>query len=199
MNLWLRLLLTLVTAGWRSALSPLETSAKRFRVWPHDLDLSGHMNNGRYLTIMDLGRLDLVARCGLWRIVWRERLTPVVGTATIRFRRELKCFQSFLVETRIIGWLESTVVFEQRFIFATGARKGEVGAEALVRAGIYDRSKRRFVAVDEILRRLGSVSIESPELSLSVQRFLELEETMRSSLRESKTIAAAIGKNSVDE
>src|SRR6185503_3961101 len=29
------------------------------RVWPNDLDLNIHVNNGRYLTLMDLGRMDL--------------------------------------------------------------------------------------------------------------------------------------------
>lgn len=56
MNLWLRLLWLIVTAKARGALVlPEGVSIVTFRVWPHDLDLSVHMNNGRYLTLMDLG------------------------------------------------------------------------------------------------------------------------------------------------
>lgn len=58
MNLWLRLLWLLATARFQVRLAePTETVALGMRVWPGDLDISLHMNNGRYLTIMDLGRL----------------------------------------------------------------------------------------------------------------------------------------------
>ena len=46
------------------------------------------MNNGRYLTLMDLGRADLVIRSGLWRAVLRHGWAPVVSAVKIRFRRE---------------------------------------------------------------------------------------------------------------
>ena len=63
MNLWLRLIWYLATAWARPALTQThEISKLTFRVWPTDLDLSLHMNNGRYLTIMDIGRLDFMVR-----------------------------------------------------------------------------------------------------------------------------------------
>jgi acyl-CoA thioesterase FadM len=46
----------------RGPLDLLGESVVRFRVWPGDLDFNLHMNNGRYLTLMGLGRLDLMAR-----------------------------------------------------------------------------------------------------------------------------------------
>src|SRR5687768_16441057 len=39
-----------------------DTSVLRFHVWPGDLDFFGHMNNGRFLTLMDSGRFDIMAR-----------------------------------------------------------------------------------------------------------------------------------------
>ena len=65
MNLWLRLILQLLKSRFAAALEPLGTSVRRGRVWPTDLDVSLHMNNGRYLTLMDLGRLDLMLRTGV--------------------------------------------------------------------------------------------------------------------------------------
>ena len=65
MNLFLRLIRVLLTIRSRGQLAPFEDSVLTFRVWPGDLDLNVHMNNGRYLTVMDLGRLDLMARTGL--------------------------------------------------------------------------------------------------------------------------------------
>ena len=80
MNLWLRLLWLLLTARRRGPVSlPRESSTLNFRVWPHDLDLSFHLNNGRYLTLMDLGRLDTMVRSGLWREVMRHKWTPIAS------------------------------------------------------------------------------------------------------------------------
>ena len=79
MNLWIRLLWLLMTAGRRGRLAlPNDVSSLAFRVWPHDLDPSIHMNNGRYLTLMDLGRLDVMLRSGLWRTVMANKWTPIV-------------------------------------------------------------------------------------------------------------------------
>ena len=87
MNLWLRLLGFFLTARSRPALElPGGISVLHFRVWPLDLDLSLHMNNGRYLTIMDLGRIDILTRSGLLRVVVRERWTPIASGIQISVR-----------------------------------------------------------------------------------------------------------------
>ncbi|HEV2566447.1 MAG TPA: hypothetical protein VGU19_15340 [Microvirga sp.] len=66
MNLWLRVLHLIVTSVFRARLDPVrDVSRLTFRVWPHDLDTSLHMNNGRYWTLMDLGRTDMMIRSGL--------------------------------------------------------------------------------------------------------------------------------------
>ena len=66
MNLWLRLIWLFLTTPFRPRLAiPTDVSVLGLRVLPNDLDLSLHMNNGRYLTVMDLGRLDLILRSGL--------------------------------------------------------------------------------------------------------------------------------------
>ena len=68
MNLWLRLI-WVALSGWLGHRLDLPGEASRltFRVWFHDLDPFRHMNNGRYLTLMDLGRTDLMVRSGLAR------------------------------------------------------------------------------------------------------------------------------------
>ena len=56
MNLIFRLLRILVWGLVGPRLDPLGRSIVSFRVWPNDLDINIHMNNGRYLTIMDIVR-----------------------------------------------------------------------------------------------------------------------------------------------
>lgn len=178
MNLWLRLIWLLASFSFRRRLiPPLDVSLLHFRVWPHDLDTSLHMNNGRYWTLMDLGRTDLMLRSGLWRAVLRHKWTPVVSAAKIRFRRELKLFTPFRLETRIMCWAESWLVMEHRMISDGG--KGEItNAVALVRVGLYDRKARTFVATQRIFDEIGVLAI-SPEPTPEVAAFLAAEEAMK--------------------
>ncbi|HEX8430337.1 MAG TPA: thioesterase family protein, partial [Longimicrobium sp.] len=72
MNLVLRLFYVALAALRRPRLRPLDLSVVTFRVFPNDLDVNFHMNNGRYLTLMDLGRLDLLLRLGILRELRRR-------------------------------------------------------------------------------------------------------------------------------
>jgi acyl-CoA thioesterase FadM len=179
MNLWLRLLWLIITARRQPALEiPEATSAVIFRVWPHDLDLSMHMNNGRYLAIMDLGRLDVIIRSGLWRAVMRHRWTPIASAAVIRFRRELRLFDRYRLETRILAWDELAVVMEQVFLFEDGPREGQVAARALFKGGIYDRTARRFVPIARLMSEIG-VTRASPPPSPEIEAFLKADDAIR--------------------
>src|SRR5262245_34092258 len=127
MNLWLRLFWYLLIEAWRTRLVPPDnTSVRTFRAWPLDIDTSLHLNNGRYLTLMDLGRLDFMVASGLWRVVLRQRWTPIASAITIRFRREIRLFQRFRIETRLVAWDSTFVVMEQNFILIGGPRQGQV-------------------------------------------------------------------------
>ena len=106
MNLWLRLAILFLTIRFRSRCSVLGPTVLNFRVLPSDLDLLGHMNNGKYLTILDICRLDLVARSRLSRELTKRRWYPVVAAQTIQFRRSLYPFQKFQVTTEVVGWDE---------------------------------------------------------------------------------------------
>lgn len=49
MNLYLRLLWTWLRARSKPAIAMGDTIELQLRVWPNDLDVNGHMNNGRYM------------------------------------------------------------------------------------------------------------------------------------------------------
>ncbi|QEL23138.1 thioesterase [Bosea sp. F3-2] len=179
MNLWFRLIWLLLTTRFRPRLDlPGEASLLPFRVWFHDLDTSLHMNNGRYWALMDLGRLDLMLRSGLWRAVLRHRWLPVVNAGTIRFRREMRLFRPFRVETKILCWSENWLVMQHRMLMR-GRDGGEiVAAVALVRAALYDKGARAYVPVTRLLGEIG-IGVESSEPSPEVAAFLASEEAMR--------------------
>ncbi|MDJ1157976.1 thioesterase family protein [Chelatococcus sp. SYSU_G07232] len=178
MNLWLRLLWLLITAPWRPRLdAPFGASSLFFRVWPHDLDTNGHMNNGRYLTIMDLGRADFLLRSGLWRQVRAQRWMPVLSASKVRFRRELRLFQRFRLESRVVWWSDTRFVMEHRLL--AGGRAGEtLAAIALVLGGLYDRRERGFVPVARLFGALGR-TVEAPSPSPEVAAFIEAEKALK--------------------
>jgi acyl-CoA thioesterase FadM len=179
MNLWLRLLRCLICSLVGGRLDPGEgVSCLKFRVWPHDLDPSMHMNNGRYLTLMDLGRLDVMARSGLLRAAWRHGWTPIASGIQIRFRRELRLWQTFRIETRLVTWQTHLVVMEQRFMIESGPYAGQTAATALFKGGLYDRSQRRFIDVARLMSEVG-VTVESPPMTPAVAAFLASDDAMR--------------------
>jgi len=159
MKLLLRLFRVLLSAPFRRRLDILDESAVGFRVWPNDLDLNFHMNNGRYLTVMDIGRLDLVARVGLLRAMMRRRWMPVVATVIIRYRKSLLPFQHYRLATRVVCWDEKWIYLEQRFEIG-----GEVAAIAYVK-GLF-RAGPRTLRSREILQALDQEQRSPPMPSI---------------------------------
>ena len=179
MNLWLRLFWYLATAWRRPKLeSTHAVSILPLRVWPTDLDVSMHMNNGRYLAIMDLGRLDFMVRTGLWRPLVRNGWTPIASGIAIRFRRELRMFDRYTLETKLLAWSDVTVVMEQILRFASGPRTGQVASRALFKGGLYDRKAKAFLPVARLMREIG-VEADAPPLAPDVAAFLKSDEAIR--------------------
>ncbi len=151
MNLWLRLLRVRLAAARGQRTSLWDTVVTPFRVAPTDLDTVGHMNNGRYLTLLDLGRLDLMVRSGFWHRCRELRWFPVVAGQTITYWKDLTLGQSFEIRTKVAGVDERWVYLEQTFT------RGEVEhARALIRACFVARGRGR-VPTAELAEELGGL------------------------------------------
>lgn len=116
MNLWFRLIAVLVRAFTRPGCGLLEETVLRVRIWPNDLDINGHVNNGRYLTLADLARVDYVVRSGLARLAVRQRAIPVMGDVTAKYRREVRLMEAIEIRTRLLGWDRKWSYIEHRFV-----------------------------------------------------------------------------------
>jgi acyl-CoA thioesterase FadM len=90
------------------------------RVLPNDIDLNLHMNNARYLSLMDYGRTHLLARTRLLGHIVRSHWQPLIGAAWLTYRRSLPLFCRFRLSSRLVCWDERWFYIEQTF---TG-RKG---------------------------------------------------------------------------
>ena len=139
MNVWWRTLLTILLARRRmrreGAMSPTAVGRIRLTTLPTDIDILQHMNNGRYLSLFDLGRWDLLTRTGLLGAMRRHGWYAVVSSETVTFRQTLNLWQRFDVESRLIGHDDRAVYLEHRAVV-----DGEVYARAVIRARMMKRS-----------------------------------------------------------
>jgi acyl-CoA thioesterase FadM len=175
MNLVIRLLRILIWGLFGRRLDPLGRSIVAFRVWPNDLDINIHMNNGRYLSIMDLGRLDLMLRSGFLRTMLKRRWGAVLGSVTIRYRRPLLPFQRYDLVTRILGWDEKWVFIEQQFV-----RDGQVCAVGYSKAILMAAGKPLPMA--GVLAALG-YTYPSPRLPDGIHSWLDAERDLANAPR----------------
>ena len=139
MNVIWRTLLVMITARRRAKrqgrLGPTEIGRVRLTTLPTDIDLLRHMNNGRYLSLFDLGRWDLLVRTGLWDVMQRRGWYAVVSSETVTFRKSLELWQRFDIESRMVGHDDKAVYLEHRAVVG-----GEVYARVIVRARLMKRS-----------------------------------------------------------
>ncbi len=78
-----------------------DTLERHFRVLPNDIDVNGHMNNGRYLTLLDLMLVEYFGRCGFAAVMWRRGWRPIAGGSFISYRRALNPMQAYRVRFRL--------------------------------------------------------------------------------------------------
>ena len=132
MNLYLRLIWTWLRA--RFSKPPIrmgDTIEMRLRVWPNDLDVNGHMNNGRYMTITDLALIEYFTRSGFLPLALKKGWRPMLGGSLISFRRGLKPFTAYTLRFTVLCWDERWNYFRFEFMhrgqsMALGYSKGAV-------------------------------------------------------------------------
>lgn len=119
------------------------------RVWPNDLDFNFHMNNGRFLTILDIGRTRMSLRSGLYqkaqKMGWGY---GVVGGSSITYLKSLAPFQKFTLKTKLAGHFDGWFFIEQRF-----ESKGKLIAAALVKVAFVRKGKK--IPATEIMEGMG--------------------------------------------
>jgi len=143
MNLYLRLLILFIKSRWKPQLDLVDKSILKFYVLPTDLDINMHMNNGRFNSIMDLGRVDIMQRTGLLAVLRQRKWFGVVGSIHTRFRRPLKLFQAYELQSQIIYWDDKWTWVEHK---------------------MYSRDKLICSALVQTLIRIKGANVATPEL-----------------------------------
>lgn len=145
---YLRVARVLVRAAFKPRADLDDASELALRVRPSDIDAYPEMNNGRFWTLMDLGRYDLAFRMGLMQMARRQGWFFVVAGGSIRYRRRLPPFARFVLRTRLVGHDGRWFYFVQEFV-----HRERIAAQAVVRAGL--RTKTAAVPSTTVLGAVG--------------------------------------------
>jgi acyl-CoA thioesterase FadM len=170
MNLYLRLILTLFRSLLKPAIKIGDTIELELRVLPNDLDFNGHMNNGRYLTILDLALIEYMTRAGLVRLGIRNGWKPVLGAAIVSYRKGLKPFATYKLKFSLVCWDEHWSYM--KFEFICGDRVMAVGHSKGAIIG-----KNGIVPSNELYTSLGFLQ-SSPAIPAAIGAWLEAERLM---------------------
>ena len=165
MNLYFRLLLTILKALRGPRVAPGEVVELRLCVLPNDLDLNGHMNNGRYLTMVDLALATVFIRSGFARLCFARGWRPMGGGSIVYFRRALTVFQRYTLRFTITAWDEYWSYCRFEFV-----RDGQLHATGFVKGAAAGREG--LVRNAEIHAALGYQSPSSPPIPADLQAWI---------------------------
>lgn len=110
----------------------LEEHVSHHICWPWDIDFWMELNNGRTLTLYDLGRLPLAERVGMIDLLKERRWGMTVAGSTIRYRRRVRAFDRYTMRSRGIGWDHRFFYIEQ----AMWRQDGECANHGLIRMAV---------------------------------------------------------------
>lgn len=116
--------------------------------WPWDLDIWWELNNGRALTLYDLGRIPLAQRIGLIPVLRAQGWGLTMAGVSVRYRRRVRMFDRVEIRSRCVGW-------DKRFLYIDQSMwKGETcTSQALYRSAVTDQSG--IVAPERVMAALG--------------------------------------------
>ena len=167
MNLYLRLLWTWLRARTKPAIVLGDTIELQLRVWPSDLDVNGHMNNGRYMTITDLALVEYFTRAGFLPVALRKGWRPMLGGSMISFRKGLKPFTVYTLRFSMQCWDERWNYFCFEFEHA-----GQKMANGLTKGAVV--GKHGIVSSIEARHAMGMGTV-SPAFPATVSAWIEAD------------------------
>lgn len=129
---FIRLALTLRRARKLPPVDFFDTHEMACRCSLLDCDIFGEMNNGRILTLFELGRFEQTVRMGFWQKLRKKGWGFAVAGVSVRYRRRILPLERYTQKTRILGWDERFVYIEQAMV----KTNGQVANHALFRTAV---------------------------------------------------------------
>ncbi|MBU1194172.1 MAG: thioesterase family protein [Proteobacteria bacterium] len=131
------------------------------RVWLTDIDLNFHVNNAKYLSLAQLGRVHYANQTGILKSMKKSGIGLVVVGAHITYHKSLALFSKYRLATRIVGWDDDWFYFEQKF-----EQYGKVATRVLVRMVFMESGKRMPTAKAALRLGLPNIAMKvNPEIA----------------------------------
>jgi acyl-CoA thioesterase FadM len=135
-----------------------QTHVSQHICWPWDLDIWMELNNGRTLTLYDLGRLPMARRNGLLDALKQNRWGMTVAGSSIRYRRRVRAFDRIEMRSRGICW-DSKFFYSEQSMWTSG---GECASHALIRTAV--TGAQGIVPPDRVMATLGQAGAVAPAM-----------------------------------
>ncbi len=126
-----------------------DTHVSRHMCLPWDIDLWMELNNGRTLTLFDMGRIPLAHRVGLIAALKRRKWGLTVAGVSVRYRRRIRMFETITMRSRAVWWDDKFVYIEQSMWKASG----ECANHILLRTAV--TGKPGIVPPTEVMAEVG--------------------------------------------
>lgn len=166
---FIRTIKEIITSKARPALPAFGTHVAHHRCWPQDIDVYLEMNNGRILTILDLGRTGLGIRTGLVRALRRNGWGLTMAGVSVRYRKRIRPFVKFRTVSTCLGWDEKFIYLDQSIWIGD-----DCAVQALYRAAVTDRAG--IVPPAHLLAAMGQ-NAAAPALPDWVNNWIAAEQT----------------------
>lgn len=165
---FVRMIKEMVVVSRASALPITGTHVSHHICWPWDLDIWLELNNGRALSLFDLGRIPLAKRIGLVRALARNRWSMTMAGATVMYRKRVRAFDRLEIRSRALGWDDKFIYLEQSMWKAETCT-----SHVLYRSAVTDRNG--IVPPEKVLAAIGLEGLASPEMPDWVTGWIEAD------------------------
>ena len=171
MNLYLRLIIAFIRGSFLAPIKPTDELTRSLRVLPNDIDINGHLNNGRYATLVDLLIIEQGMRVGILAKALKLGWKPMTASGLISYRKQLKPFEKFTVHYKMDCWDEKWAYMHFRFV----KRDGSLAAVGYFKCGFV--SSKGLVPQSQVDQKF-SLNRGDCELHPTIQLWKQSEQAL---------------------
>ncbi len=166
---YVRLGYTLLKERRSTPIGMFDVHWSEHRAWPWDTDMFGELNNGRILTLFELGRWGVTQRTGFMGLIFKHKLAFAVAGASVHYRRRIPIFAKYQMRTHFLG-------FDDKFMYVDQSMwMGDVACNQLLLRAAFTKNRKLFAPSDAL--DLYGQQVASPKLPDWVQNWSDADAT----------------------
>ena len=129
----------------------------------------GELNNGRALSLFDIGRYGFLIRSGLFSYYFKNKTSMTVAGLSVRYRHRVTTFQMLKMKTQIVFYDEKFLYFEQLLVLPDG----RCAIQSLCRVAIVQ--KKKLITPSEAANQFLGKPLEKINCPQWIKKWIEAE------------------------